>query len=425
MSRLLRLAMATILLLSAPVVRAHAADPPSPTLEDGRHYVLVLLKLPAQHLHPNGGYSDSYGDGAYRNERLKFVTRLARQYHLSLVEDWAMPLVGVDCYVLAVPADQSAEKLADALTHEPGVAWSEPMNAFHALGGTDPRSAAAPDDPLFRAQPSNQEWRLSDLHQLSTGRAVHVAVVDSMVEATHPDLLGQVDDAADFVTAHPTRAEHHGTAVAGVIAARSGNHLGIVGVAPGSRLMALRACWQQAGAGVTVCDSLALAKAINYAIEHKAQVINLSLSGPTDPLLARLLDVAMTRGVTVVGAYDRNVPGGGFPANHAGVIAVVDSRPSGASLGANSAAMAAPGRDIPTTQVDGHWNFVSGSSYSAAHVSGLVALVKELSPRANASSALVLVRPGGDIDVCATLLRVSGPGDSACAHKRTTAAVIR
>jgi subtilisin family serine protease len=136
--------------------------------------------------------------------------------------------------------------------------------------------------------------------------------------------------------------------------------------------------------------------------------------------LARLLDVAMARGVTIVGAYDRNMPSGGFPASHPGVIAVVDSRPSGAISGA----MSAPGRDIPTTQVDGHWNFVSGSSYSAAHVSGLVALVKELSPRATASSALVVVRPGGDIDVCATLLRVSGPGDSACAHQRMAATAV-
>jgi subtilisin family serine protease len=155
-------------------------------------------------------------------------------------------------------------------------------------------------------------------------------------------------------------------------------------------------------------------------VEHKAQVINLSLSGPADPLLGRLIDVALARGITVVGAYDRDVPGGGFPASHRGVLAVVDAGPSGGFTGVVSA----PGRDIPTTEVDGHWNFVTGSSYSAAHVSGLVALVKELSPRTPSGSALVMVRPGANIDVCATLLRVSGPGDSACAHRQIAVSTL-
>src|SRR5205085_1842712 len=132
--------------------------------------------------------------------------------------------------------------------------------------------------------------------------------------------------------------------VAGVIAARADNGVGIVGVAPGARLMALRACWQTApDAQLTVCDTLSLARALVFAIDHRAQVLNLSLSGPPTPLLGKLIDVAMERGGVVVGAYDEALPAGGFPASHPGVIAVSDGpAPAGVYL--------APGRDVPTTE---------------------------------------------------------------------------
>ena len=396
--------------VSAPSVEKDTAE--ALVAENGANYVLVLLDQSPSHLRSSGGYSDSYGDGVGRNTRRKFAESLAKANGLSLVEGWPMPLVGVDCFVLKVPEGRSPQDVATALSHVPGVSWSEPMNIFNALG-----AAQLPDDPLFAAQPAAKAWRLADLHQLATGRSVRVAVVDSMVDVSHPDLIGQVQSNQNFVTGHGSSPEQHGTGIAGVIAASSDNQMGIVGVAPEARIMALRACWQKpsiAGkAGATVCDSLGLAKAINYAIVNKAQVINLSLSGPPDPLLARLLDVAMERGITIVSAYDRSLPSGGFPAAYPGVVAVSDRGPS-----PSSSAFVAPGRDIPTTQVDGHWYFVNGSSYSAAHVSGLFALLREHSPAMRSSSALVAARPGGEIDVCATLMRVTSPCDCACAHKQ-------
>ena len=63
------------------------------------------------------------------------------------------------------------------------------------------------------------EWRLADLHEIATGHNVTVAVIDSMVERNHPDLIGQIILAENFVSDHPASAESHGTGVAGVIAA--------------------------------------------------------------------------------------------------------------------------------------------------------------------------------------------------------------
>jgi subtilisin family serine protease len=210
----------------------------------------------------------------------------------------------------------------------------------------------------------------------------------------------------------PSRGERHGTGVAGVIAARGEKGAGILGVAPEARLMALRACWQpNPAAGETVCDSLSLAKALHFAIDNRAEVINLSLSGPPDPLLGRLLDVAESRGITIVGAFDPAAAGGGFPAQHQGVLAVSDQLVARPRDGLYSA----PGRDIPTTQPGGRWSLVNGSSYAAAHVSGLVALLRQrASPPVDGRFLVAAKTGGGAIDACASLVRVAGPCDCAC-----------
>jgi len=245
-----------------------------------------------------------------------------------------------------------------------------------------------------------------------------VAVVDSMVDVRHPDLAGQVAANENFVLGEPAAPERHGTGVAGIIAARADNGQGVAGVAPGARLLALRACWQaQAG---SVCDSLSLARALVYAISHDAQVINLSLSGPPDRLLSALIDAALARGVAVVGAYDPALPGGGFPASHAGVVAVAEDEGPPPAPGV----FVAPGRDVPTTEPGGRWELVDGSSYSAAHVSGLIALTREKARR-NAVAPILVTAAGGAIDACATLIRVTGPCQCACARAPEIASAPR
>src|SRR5258706_13081491 len=98
---------------------------------------------------------------------------------------------------------------------------------------------------------------------MATGRNVLVGVVDSQLERSHPGLVGQVRVARDFARGPPSLGEQHGTGVAGIIAARADNGIGIVGVAPGASLMALRACWQPSPtAPATICDSLTLAQAL-------------------------------------------------------------------------------------------------------------------------------------------------------------------
>lgn len=369
------------------------AGPAFAQAEEAERQVLVMLQLPKAHYRPDGSYAGTYGEGVGRQSRQQVAESVAKAHRLDLRSQWAMPLAGIDCFVMRLPEgdSRSATDVARAVSEDRRVAWAQPVSLYQA-------QASAPD-PLYAAQPAAQQWHLAELHKLATGRGVRVALVDSGVETQHPDLAGQVALNENFVDGRAPPAESHGTAVAGIIAARADNGLGIVGVAPQARLLALRACWQAAQAQ-TLCTSLGLAKALYAAIQQGAHIINLSLGGPDDRLLAVLLDQALARGATVVTAMPGR--GGPFPANHRGVLVV------GASPPLPEGAVSAPGRDVPSTAVGGGYALVSGSSFAAAHVAGLLALVRELDAgRGQAPQPAVVTVAHGRIDSCATLARLA------------------
>lgn len=377
---------------------AHAADPAStPASAEAEQQVLVLLNLPPPHFRPDGNYTAGYADAAGSATRRRLATALARSNGLSLATDWPMPILGLDCYVMDVPPPRHADDVAALLARDPRVVWAQPMNVFRSLGH---------DDPLFSLQPAAREWHLSEMHATATGHGVPVAIIDSGVQLDHPDLAGQVALNANFVGDRDDPAESHGTAVAGIVAARADNHVGIAGVAPGARLFALRAC-RQASPADTLCTTLGLALAMHMAIDRGAQVINLSLGGPSDRLIQQLIEAALARGISVVAAADRTMARGGFPAALRGVVAVVDE-----ASGATPAGMvAAPGTDVPATLPGSRWALVSGASYAAAHVSGLLALMREAQGKAKGASGSVdtklVVKADGQIDTCASLSRAA------------------
>jgi subtilisin family serine protease len=382
-----------------------AADVPSAgTAADADQQVLVMLNLPPPHFRPDGNYGAGYADAAGTAARRRVAASLASRHGLMLVTSWPMPVLGLDCYVMSVPLSDHADDMAAALASDPRVVWAQPMNVFRALGH---------DDPLFTLQPAAREWHLGELHATATGRGVRVAVIDSAVQLDHPDLVGQTALSADLLGGDGARGERHGTAVAGIIAARADNHIGIAGVAPDARLLALRAC-REATPAETTCTTFSLALALHEAIDRGAQIVNLSLGGPQDRLIRQLVETAIGRGVAVVAAADRSLPRGGFPAGLAGVVAVVDETSGPTPNGM----VAAPGSDVPATVPVSRWAMVSGASFAAAHVSGLLALMLEAqahSQQARASFGLAPVtRADGTIDACASLLRVDAACTCAC-----------
>jgi subtilisin family serine protease len=329
--------------------------------------ILVMLRAPPPHFRPYIDDAPGYDARVPHGGQRRIAEDLARHYDLRLVTDWPMPALGVDCFVLEARGREAIARVVDAIARDARVESAQAMQVFHVL---------AHNDPLYPLQPGARRWHLAEVHKVTTGRNVRIAEVDTGVEADHPDLRGRVAVVRDFVGTPAPAGEAHGTAVAGIIAARADDGVGIAGVAPDAALLALRACRQEPGQPVATCTSFTLAKALQFALDRDAQVINLSLGGPRDRLLERLLDVGLARHIVIVAAADPRVSDGGFPATHPGVLAVasegVENPPAGALM--------APGHDIPATTLGRTWGFVTGSSYAAAQVSGAVALLLERAP---------------------------------------------
>ena len=382
----------------------------------GDRQLLVMLRMPAPHFRPDASYSSSYGSRAGQGARERIASALASQYGLRIVDNWPMPTLGVDCFVMQAPDSAALAQLVKALSADPRVESAQQVNLFKVL---------AHNDPLYPVQPSAALWHLADLHKITTGKRVRIAEVDTGVEVDHPDLVGQISLSRNFVDGRPEAAEAHGTAVAGIIAARADNGIGIAGVAPEASLFVLRACWEDEGRDSrATCSSFTLAKALQFALDENAAVINLSIGGPRDRLLERLLDAAIIRGIAVVAAVDPSGGTGSFPASHRGVLAIAGD----AVQDSAAEVLTAPGRDIPTTLPGRRWGIVNGSSFAAAHVTGLVALLRELKPGLQPAQLRELLAPDAlsslatdhsiIVDACVAVARTAGTCACACTSAR-------
>ena len=174
------------------------------------------------------------------------------------------------------------------------------------------------------------------------------------------------------------RPELHGTAVAGVIAGQARTR--VMGVAPGARILAVRALGEFRGTGFNIL------KGIEWATARGAHVINMSFAGPRDPAMARALAGAHRKGIVLVAAVGNAGPNSPplYPGEDPNVIAVTatdeDDRLFPASNRGRHIAVAAPGVDIELLAPGEGYRFASGTSLAAAHVSGIVALLLERKP---------------------------------------------
>jgi len=361
------------------------------------------------------------------------TAEIAVSYRLRTVFTWPLASLGGEpCIVFEVFGDRSPEDVARRLAADPRVRSAQPIHLFEAHAGAPASDRGDHGDPYEHLQYAAQALRLDEAHRRATGKGVRVAVVDTGVDLDHPDLRGRIAKAGNFVDRgeQTFTSDIHGTAVAGVLAASAGNDVGIVGVAPEAEILALKACWPRSpGTRQAICNSYTLAKAIDAAIAERAQVLNLSLGGPPDPLLTRIVRKALEKGIAVVAAGAADGSGRpGFPASVEGVIAVAGSGPDGQVpqiLNAGGGALlAAPGVDILSTVPRGAYDFFTGSSLAAAEVSGVAALLLEKNPKLSPAQIKELIvgtarrqpaeaDPPGDpqielVDACAAVARAAG-----------------
>ncbi|GLQ86456.1 serine protease [Dyella flagellata] len=321
-----------------------------------------------------------YGAG---QRAVSALAELKRHYNLDEVTGWPIKALGVYCVVVKTPAGTDREALLKTLAKDDRVKLAQPLQDYSVYATVAAQTHHRYNDPYVDLQRGFVETDAELAHSVSQGEGVHIAVVDTGADLTHPDLQGRIHDTHNMVDDSDTafNQDHHGTEVAGVIAADADNHQGIVGIAPKSVLSLYKACWYAPAPQVGArCNTFTLAKALAAIIDTDARIVNLSLGGPDDPLLDKLLAQLLNQGRIVVAALPPDGRLSGFPDNAPGVIVVrvSDAAPAPADV------LSAPGKDILTTQPGGGYDFTSGSSMAAAHVSGIVALLLSVSPRLDA-----------------------------------------
>jgi serine protease len=257
------------------------------------------------------------------------------------------------------------------------------------------------------------QWQLASLHAAAAwrygrGAGVVVAVLDSGVDARHPDLAGQVLPGADFVdgsTDGRTDFVGHGTTVAALIAGRDDDKDGVTGLAPRAKILPVRVLDR----ANRYSDASTVAAGLRWAVDHGATVVNMSLGGANrSAVLAEAIDYARRHDVVVV-ACTGNVSRGGptqvwYPAREPGVVAVAGmaSSPHGDTLwrgGLTGAATAltAPAYDLLGARPGGYWR-VQGTSFAAPLVTATAALVRSRWPGMDAPNVVNrLVRTAHDL----------------------------
>lgn len=249
------------------------------------------------------------------------------------------------------------------------------------------RISLTPNDPYFGEQYGLEKlsaisgWDIED----GTSNNVIVAVIDTGVDISHPDLSSKIVQGYDFANkdSNPQDDQGHGTHVAGIIAADTNNGKGVSGVSWGAKIMPVKVLGSD-GSG----NDFDIAKGIIYAADNGAKVINLSIGGPWySSTLADAVYYAYSKGVIVVAAAgndgDNTI---NYPAGYDNVIGVAatdqnDKRASFSNYN-STVDVSAPGVEILSTYYDGShsYAYMSGTSMATPHAAGFAAVLLSNNP---------------------------------------------
>lgn len=353
----------------------------------------------------------------------------AREYSISALR---LSAIGSNLYSLELTGStQQKAKILATLSKQPDVDYVEPDYPIQAIPQTP--SAVVPDDPYF-----SKQWFHSTLNSLEAwsmnegSEDIVAAVVDTGVDYTHPDLAenmwtnkgevlngrdddgnGYIDDihgwnfAANNNNPRSTAKSPHGSHVAGLIGARGNNHLGVVGVAPKVKMMALK-FMDDSGSGMT---SNAI-KAIDYAVDKKVFLINNSWgSNRYSRALSDAISRAAKAGVLFFAAAGNGNRGVGYniettpwyPASYTqwnvfsvAATTVSDRLTDFSNFSKSKVDVAAPGYAMYSTVSGTNYQMMSGTSMATPVVSGLAVLVKATNPELSSAQVLNIIRESSD-----------------------------
>jgi hypothetical protein len=298
---------------------------------------------------------------------------LARRHRLAHLRSQNFPLIGGTIGLFRITDRRTIEVASREFATEASVRSVQP-NFRYVL--QEQKAALTEGDP---AQYANAKLRLPQAHTLAHGANVTIAVIDSGIDVKHPELANAIAD--NFDALGSKEGPHaHGTGIAGAIV----SHARLMGSAPEARILAIRAF----GAAPNGAESTSyvILKGLDHAAAHGAQIVNMSFAGPKDGLIERAIAATVAKGIVMVAAAGNAGPKSPplYPAANANVIAVTatdaQDRLFAASNRGSHIAISAPGVDIFLPAPDEKYQMTSGTSFSAAYVSGLAALMLERNP---------------------------------------------
>jgi Subtilase family len=312
-------------------------------------------------------------DGALSDAQ---ADELARRHGLVRLQSQNFPLIGATIGLFRVTDRRPLDTARGELATEAGVRSAQPNFRYVLQEQKQEQKPVTEGDP---AQYALAKLRLPEAHTLAHGANVVVAVIDSGIDVKHPELAGAI--AASYDALGSKEGPHvHGTGIAGAIVA----HAKLMGSAPAAKILAIRAFGVAKNGAES--SSFVILKGLDYAASHGAQIINMSFAGPKDALIERGIAAIAAKGIVMVAAAGnagaKSPPL--YPAANENVIAVSatddQDRLFSASNRGGYVAVAAPGVDIFLPAPDDKYQMTSGTSFSAAYVSGIAALALERNP---------------------------------------------
>ncbi|MFL6822763.1 MAG: S8 family serine peptidase, partial [Xanthobacteraceae bacterium] len=303
---------------------------------------------------------------------------------LEIVASENIAITGSTAVRLRFTDGRTIQDVIRALAGIQFVAVAQPQYVYRTQQqGSETAPASRGDDTGPKgdaAQYILEKLKISDVHRMVRGTNVTIAVIDSQIDAAHPDLEGVIAERFSAVGA-PEKPHAHGTGMAGAIA----SHQRLLGTAPGARLLAVHAFSTAAAAAESTTFNIL--KGIDWSVRQGARIINMSFAGPKDPSLERVLKLAYDKGIVLIAAAGNAGPKSPplYPGADPNVIAVTatdadDKLFTGANRG-KYISVAAPGVDILVPAPEGDYQITTGTSVAAAEVSGIVALLLERNPK--------------------------------------------
>jgi Subtilase family len=305
------------------------------------------------------------------------IERIIRPRGLAVLESQRITLLDSNLYRIRAESGQSASAAVRALVSNGTILSSQPNNQYRLAEA----ARRIVEGPQVNSNVADK-LRLIDVHRQVTGADIPIGLIDSEVDLTHPDLSGAVVEKSGSIgteqISHP-----HGTGIAGAIVAQRS----LLGIAPQAKLFSFVAFGGSGELDSDVGTTFRIIKGLDWAVARKVRVINMSFAGQRDPLLQIGLKAVHEKGIVLVAAAGNAGPTSPplYPGADPKVTAVTatdfgDALFRGANRGRHIS-LAAPGVDILALAPGGTYQFTSGTSVAAAHVTGVVALMLQANPK--------------------------------------------